>query len=101
MVNDLVSIDEERMLHHDIEPLPNGNILAIAWELKTPEEAQAAGRRVDLIPEQGIWSEWILEVEPLPPNDARIGRPRPIVTSALQCRPVIGLLVNKGRHPGS
>ena len=64
--------DEERMLHHDIEPLPNGNILAIAWELKTPDEARAAGRRVDLIPEQGIWSEWILEVEPLPPNDARI-----------------------------
>jgi hypothetical protein len=64
--------DEKRMLHHDIEPLPNGNVLAIAWELKTPEQARAAGMRVDLIPEQGIWSEWILEVEPIPPNDARI-----------------------------
>jgi len=64
--------NEQQMLHHDIEPLPNGNILAIAWELKTPEEARAAGRRVDLVPEQGIWSEWILEVEPIPPNDARI-----------------------------
>ena len=64
--------NEERMLHHDIEPLPNGNILAIAYELKTPEDARAAGRRVDLIPEQGIWSEWILEIEPLPPDGARI-----------------------------
>jgi hypothetical protein len=64
--------DEKRMLHHDIMPLPNGNILAIAWEQKTPEEARAAGRRVDLIPQQGLWSEWILEIQPLPPNDARI-----------------------------
>lgn len=64
--------DEKRMLHHDIKPLPNGNILAIAWEQKTPEEAGAAGRRVELIPEQGLWSEWILEIEPRPPSDARI-----------------------------
>ncbi len=64
--------DEKRMPHHDIKPLPNGNILAIAWEQKTAAEARAAGRRVDLIPEQGLWSEWILEIEPLPPNEARI-----------------------------
>jgi hypothetical protein len=64
--------DEMRMVHHDIKPLPNGNLLAIAWEQKTAVEARAAGRRVDLIPEQGLWSEWILEIEPLPPNDARI-----------------------------
>ncbi|MGH9324143.1 MAG: aryl-sulfate sulfotransferase [Vicinamibacteria bacterium] len=64
--------DEKRMLHHDIKPLPNGNLLAIAWEQKTPAEARAAGRRVDLIPEQGIWSEWILEIEPLPPDNAKI-----------------------------
>ncbi len=30
--------------HHDIEYLPNGNILVIAWEYKTTEEAMAAGR---------------------------------------------------------
>ena len=64
--------DEQRMLHHDMEPLPGGNILAVAWEQKSREEALAAGRRPDLIPEQGLWSEWILEIEPLPANDARI-----------------------------
>ncbi len=64
--------NESRMLHHDIKPLPNGHLLAIAWEQKTAAEARAAGRRVDLIPEQGIWSEWILEIEPRPPNDGRI-----------------------------
>jgi hypothetical protein len=52
------------MLHHDIKPIPNGNLLAIAWELKTPEEARAAGRREDLIPKRGLWSEWILEIAP-------------------------------------
>lgn len=30
--------------HHDIEPMPNGNVLLIAWEDKTPAEAIAAGR---------------------------------------------------------
>jgi hypothetical protein len=64
--------DEQRMLHHDIEPLPNGNILAIAYEQKTPDEARAAGRRVDLVPEQGLWSEWIVEIEPIPPDGVRI-----------------------------
>jgi hypothetical protein len=62
----------ERILHHDFEPLPNGNILAIGWELKTPEEARRAGRRADGTPEQGLWSEWLLEIQPIPPNDARI-----------------------------
>lgn len=64
--------DEERMLHHDIEPLPNGNLLAIGWEQISREEALAAGRRAELIPEQGLWSDFVIEVEPIPPNDARI-----------------------------
>ncbi len=63
---------ESQILHHDVEPLPNGNLLAIAWELKTEEEGRAAGRRPDLIPEDGLWSEVIMEIEPLPPDDARI-----------------------------
>ena len=61
-------IDEERALHHDIEPLPNGNILALAWKQKTPEEAAAVGR----LPEQGLWSEWIVEIEPIGVDEARI-----------------------------
>ncbi len=64
--------DEKKILHHDIRPLPNGNVLALAWEQKSGEEAKAAGRRPELVPDQGIWLDWILEVEPRPPNDARI-----------------------------
>lgn len=62
----------ERILHHDMEPLPNGNVLLIAWELKTLEQAVAAGRKAELVPEQGLWSEWLLEVEPVGKDDARI-----------------------------
>ena len=63
---------EKHLTHHDIEPLPNGNFLAIAWESKTAKEANEAGRRVDLIPEGGIWPDHIIEVKPLGTNDAEI-----------------------------
>ena len=62
----------ERVLHHDLEPLPNGNVLAIGWEVKTPAEARQAGRRVDQIPEQGLWPDFVIEVEPVRPNGANV-----------------------------
>lgn len=66
-------------LHHDIEPLPNGNVLMIAWEYKSAEEVLAAGRDPDLLPsgqqqgpgqpstnsgDQGLWVDHIIEVDP-------------------------------------
>jgi len=52
-------------LHHDIERLPNGNILMIAWELKTMAEAIAAGFRADkALTQTTIWPEKIIEVRP-------------------------------------
>ena len=35
--------------HHDAEPLPNGNILILAWEAKTRAEVIAAGRNPNKI----------------------------------------------------
>ena len=64
--------NENHLLHHDIEPLPNGNILVIAWEAKSAKEANRVGRRPDLTPQAGLWPDMILEVEPRRPNDARI-----------------------------
>jgi len=58
--------------HHDVEPLPNGNILMIAWEWKSKEEAVAAGRRPDHAGDDGLWPEVILEVEALHPYGARV-----------------------------
>lgn len=52
-------------LHHDIEPLPNGNILMIAWENKTKQEAIAAGCNPKLVSIfNGLWLDYIIEVEP-------------------------------------
>jgi hypothetical protein len=50
--------------HHDITPLPNGNVLLVAWDSKTAEEALAAGRREDLVGGRHLLSECILEVKP-------------------------------------
>ena len=48
--------------HHDIEPLPNGNILLIAWERKTAAEAYAKGREIINNPLNEMWSTAILEI---------------------------------------
>ena len=47
--------------HHDIEPMPNGNVLLIAWERKTQAEAIAAGRQSI---NSEMWPTEIVEVEP-------------------------------------
>ena len=39
--------DDQYCQHHDIEPMPNGNVLLIAWERKSREQAIAAGRDPD------------------------------------------------------
>ena len=49
--------------HHDVELLPNGNLLMIAWEGKTPAEAVEAGCRPALA-QDGLWPEQILEINP-------------------------------------
>lgn len=63
---------DERIHHHDVTALPNGNVLLLGWEVKTPEQARAAGRRSDWIPAQGLYADFVLEVEPRRPRDARV-----------------------------
>jgi hypothetical protein len=53
----------QHCLHHDIEGLPNGNVLMIAWEYKTAAEAIAAGRDPALVTD-ALWPDHIIEVEP-------------------------------------
>lgn len=72
LVWDYLFASEEHLLHHDLEVLSNGNVLAIAWERKTVEDAQRAGRKPERTPKGGLWPDKIVELEPLPPNDARI-----------------------------
>jgi hypothetical protein len=48
------------LAHHDIEPMPNGNVLIIAWELKVSTEAVQAG----LNRAAALWPDHIIEVQP-------------------------------------
>jgi len=59
-------------LHHDIAVMPNGNILAIAWEKKTVGQAIAAGRDPDNLPQGSLWPDHIVELEPVGSNEANI-----------------------------
>jgi hypothetical protein len=72
MIWDYEFATEEYLNHHDIAIMPNGNILAIAWEAKTAYEARQVGRRPELMPEAGIWPDWVVEIEPQGRRGGRI-----------------------------
>ncbi len=50
--------------HHDLAPLPNGNVLMIAWEYKSSAEAVAAGRDPGSLWDGELWPDHIIEVQP-------------------------------------
>ena len=57
----------EYQLHHDAIPMPNGNVLAIAWERHSYAEAVAMGRKPALTnpaTNREVWSEAIFEIKP-------------------------------------
>lgn len=56
--------NEVARLHHDIAVMPNGNVLAIAWDLIDSTACIAAGRNPELLTENEVWSESVLELEP-------------------------------------
>lgn len=58
-------------LHHDIEVLPNGNVLAIAWKKNSAEDAISKGRDPNKTG-LSVWSTLILEIEPSYPIGGQI-----------------------------
>ncbi len=50
--------------HHDVKVLPNGNLLMIAWELKTQAEADNAGRNPSLLDDGELWPDTLVEIAP-------------------------------------
>ncbi|MHC1738423.1 MAG: lamin tail domain-containing protein [Ignavibacteriaceae bacterium] len=54
--------------HHDIEPLPNGNVLLIAWEVKTAAQSVQAG----LNHSSTLWPDHIVEIQPVGTNGGNI-----------------------------
>lgn len=64
--------DGNRYQHHDIRPLPNGHVLALAWEYKSRNEAIAAGRNPQLIEGDKLFPESVLEIQPTGPTTGEI-----------------------------
>jgi hypothetical protein len=61
----------DHLSHHDVKTLPNGNVLLIAWETKTHEEAIAAGRNPDNLVNTFV-VDHIIEVQPTGPTTGNI-----------------------------
>jgi hypothetical protein len=64
--------DFTKRLHHDMEVLPNGNILAIAWEKWSAAESIQAGRDPNKLPSNEVWTTVVYEIQPIYPNSATI-----------------------------
>ncbi len=56
--------DANERLHHDIAVTPQGTIIMIAWEKKTKAEAIQAGRDTTLLPDEELWPEFLIEINP-------------------------------------
>ncbi len=72
LVWQFVLASRNRRQHHDVEPLPNGNVLLLAWEARSREQAIRAGRRPELVGDAGLWPESVLEVKPARPNGGEV-----------------------------
>jgi len=72
LVWDFKFANASHMAHHDVAILPNGNVLAIAWEAKSVEEAMKAGRKPEWIPKAGVWPDMIVELQPQGKSDAEV-----------------------------
>ncbi len=49
IVWDFKFFNEKQLPHHDITHMPNGNVMMIVWDRKTPDEAIKAGRLPNLV----------------------------------------------------
>jgi hypothetical protein len=54
--------DASHCQHHDIERLPDGNMLLIAWEYKSKSEAMQSGRNPLLLKDEALWPDHLIEV---------------------------------------
>lgn len=65
----ITSLGRDLQPHHDICPMPNGNVLMIAYDVKSPEEAEKVGRPTD---GGRVQTDCILEIKPTGKNSGEI-----------------------------
>ncbi|WP_047551284.1 aryl-sulfate sulfotransferase [Psychroserpens sp. Hel_I_66] len=64
--------NNEMRQHHDIFPMPNGNVLILAATSMTSSEAVEAGRDPNLLTQNRLYNEQIIEVEPVGTNQVNV-----------------------------
>lgn len=69
---EFVLSNEKQCMHHDIERLPSGNLLAIAWEFVSRDDAIALGRDPDQTDGRGLWPDCLVEIKPTRPSGGEI-----------------------------
>lgn len=69
-------VSDTYMAHHDIRPLPNGNVLMLAVEKKTYQQCLDAGftpAKIAAVQQQGyMLPDFVIEVEPNRPRGGRV-----------------------------
>lgn len=68
---DYTWMDDNVIQHHDIEPLPNGNILIISVDKKHYDEVVSVGRE-NFDVAGAMWPDMIVELEPIGSDSANI-----------------------------
>lgn len=87
-------------IHHDIEPLPNGNVLVIAYEEKTEQEAVAAGRNPAFITSGTFTPDHLLEIQPTGPTSGTVVWEWHVFDHVIQDHdPTKANYGNVGQHP--
>jgi len=64
--------DDNHTQHHDIFPMPNGNILMIVASVLSETEALQLGRNLANLTDNKLYNEQILEIQPVGTNSANI-----------------------------
>lgn len=64
--------NQERIQHHDVAYMPNGNILIPGWERISVDEQIALGKNPNSVTFPDLWGEFIYEVKPIGSNQAEI-----------------------------
>ena len=64
--------DDNNLMHHDIAPMPNGNILAMVVERKSIKEAVQAGFDPSTLRDQQLFPDYIVEIEKTGPKSGKI-----------------------------
>lgn len=64
--------DSLQRMHHDIAPMPNGNVLIIAWDRKNRQQSINEGRDTAQLTNNELWPDKIIEVEMVVPTGGNI-----------------------------